>query len=61
MGHQPATTWKKRILLPIWIVRVLAMLFTIVIYGLALKLAKDQYGYSVNLGYVRSGSQGLNR
>ena len=33
--------WKRRILLPIWAIRILAMLFICVAFGISIKLAKD--------------------
>ena len=41
MAQQPVI-WKKRILVPFWIVRILAMIFVIAIYAYALKVLRDQ-------------------
>ncbi|KAF2465576.1 uncharacterized protein BDR25DRAFT_270225 [Lindgomyces ingoldianus] len=40
MAGQPVI-WKKRILIPFWIIRIVLMLFIIVVYGLALKVLAD--------------------
>ncbi|KAF2020821.1 hypothetical protein BU24DRAFT_403892 [Aaosphaeria arxii CBS 175.79] len=35
--------WKKRILVPLWIVRIIIMLFLIVVYSLAVKMIHDNH------------------
>ncbi|KAF2690067.1 hypothetical protein K458DRAFT_399454 [Lentithecium fluviatile CBS 122367] len=44
--------WKKRILLPIWILRIVAMLFICVVFGIAIAYVKQNGGSSVSLGVV---------
>jgi hypothetical protein len=39
-ASQPATTWKKRILVPFWIVRILLMLLFIAAFAWLLSYAK---------------------
>jgi hypothetical protein len=34
------TVWKKRILIPFWVVRIVLMLFIIAIYGIALNVIR---------------------
>ncbi|KAF2735318.1 hypothetical protein EJ04DRAFT_491901 [Polyplosphaeria fusca] len=38
---QPNIIWKKRILIPFWVIRILCMLFIIAVYALALKVISD--------------------
>lgn len=39
MASKP-TVWKKRILIPFWVVRILLMLFIIIIYAIALNVIR---------------------
>jgi hypothetical protein len=50
MTKQPVQ-WKKRILLPIWFIRICAMLFICVVFGMSITWAKDN-GFKPVLGYV---------
>ncbi|KAF2199825.1 hypothetical protein GQ43DRAFT_375314 [Delitschia confertaspora ATCC 74209] len=45
--------WKKRILIPAWVVRIVLMVFTLTIYGMAIKLLyEDEYKTSPAMGVV---------
>jgi hypothetical protein len=50
MAAQPGQ-WKRRILLPIWAIRILAMLFMCLAFGISIKLAKDS-GSQLVIGFV---------
>lgn len=40
-GQQQPGFWKKRILVPFWVIRVLLMIFIIAIYAWAIKVVSD--------------------
>ena len=40
MGPSPVI-WKKRVLIPFWVIRIILMLFIIAVYALAIKVLVD--------------------